>query len=147
MDPMVIVWLILLIAFFLLEAATPQLVSIWFALGSFVSLLTALLGGEVWLQLVLFFGISLVALLLTRPLYHKYLKPKQVATNANALIGQRALVKEEINNKLESGVVRVQGMDWTARSSQNQIIPAGSQVQIDAISGVKLLVSAAEEVL
>ena len=54
---MEILWLILLVAFAIVEGVTVSLVSVWFIGGAAAALIAALCGAEVWLQVVLFFGV------------------------------------------------------------------------------------------
>lgn len=135
-------WIVLLVVLVVFEAATPQLVTIWFAFGSLVALITNLLGGAVWLQFTLFVAVSLLSLVLTRPIVKKYTQKKKVMpTNADRVIGQSAVVVEEIDNKIAKGLVTVGGVQWTARSHDEAlIIPKYSEVTVDRIEGVKLIV-------
>ena len=135
-----IIWLVLLILFGIGEAATVGLTSIWFAAGSFVSLISALLGAEVWLQIVLFLGVSLLTLISARPLVRKYLTPSHQPTNADRVIGTEAIVTQEINNLPGQGTVVVSGLTWSARSTDDTVIPVGTVVRIERIEGVKLFV-------
>ena len=51
----IIIWLGLMIVFLIVEASCPiHLVSIWFAVGSLVAAVAAMLGAEIWLQVTLF---------------------------------------------------------------------------------------------
>ena len=83
---------------------------------------------------------STVALATTRPLVKKLLVRKRVCTNADRVIGMTAVVTEEINNSLGLGQVNVSGSIWSARSVDQSVIVAGSNVQVQAIQGVKLMV-------
>ena len=66
---------------------------------------------------------------------------KTKKTNIDRLIGQTAIVKETINNKKEQGVVRINGMDWTARAEEiDEVILKGKPVEILDIQGIKLIV-------
>ena len=87
-----VVWLILMIVFLAAEAATVQLVSIWFAVGSLCAMVVSLLNGSLWLQILVFFAISIALLALLWPVAKKRLKPKLVATNADALVGRLCTV-------------------------------------------------------
>jgi len=140
-----IIWLVLLILFGVGEAATVGLTSIWFAAGSFVALIAALLGAEIWLQIVLFLATSLITLIAARPLVKKYLNPSYQPTNADRVIGADAVVTEEINNLLAQGAVSVSGLTWSARSSHDTVIPVGTIVRVDRIEGVKLYVCESKE--
>jgi membrane protein implicated in regulation of membrane protease activity len=142
----VICWLLLAAIFLIVEIVSLGLTSIWFTGGSFVAAIAAACGANVTVQIVLFAVVSIVLLVLTRPLAKRHLDAKTEKTNAEALIGQTALVLQEINNRLETGQAKVNGMEWTARAGEDtEIIPPGAIVSIVDIQGVKLIVKAAEE--
>ena len=135
-----IIWLALMILFVILEAATVQLICIWFAAGSLAAMLVSSLGGPIWLQLLVFFTLSIVLFALLWPLAKKHFKPKLVATNADALVGKVCKVTEAID-PLEGGRVKVGDVTWSARSEGNEAIPAGEQVKILKIQGAKVFVA------
>ena len=135
-----IIWLALMILFVILEAATVQLICIWFAAGSLAAMLVSSMGGPIWLQLLVFFTLSIVLFALLWPLAKKHFKPKLVATNADALVGKVCKVTEAID-PLEGGRVKVGDVTWSARSEGNEAIPAGEQVKILKIQGAKVFVA------
>ena len=139
---MYIVWAAAIIIFGILEGITVQLVSIWFVAGAVAALISVPLGAPQWLQFVIFFAVSLIVLAIVRPIIKKRLTPKQEKTNADRCIGKDAIVIEEINNILPTGQVKADGKVWTARSSDNSIIPKDTIVSVEKIDGVKLIVSA-----
>lgn len=139
-----IIWLVLLIGFIMVEAATVTVVSVWFAFGALVALVAALLGAQIWLQAVLFFLVSGAVLCGVRPWVKKYFKPKQIRTNVDALIGTEGLVTAAIDNVHSVGQVKIGAMEWSARSSDGQKIEAGTRVRIDKVEGVKVFVTALE---
>lgn len=140
---MSIVWLVIMVALLLLEAAVPGLVSIWFALGAFAALLSAMLNAPLWLQIVWFVVVSVLALWFTRPFVKKFVNGRVQATNADVVIGKDAVVIEAIDNVHGSGAVSVDGKVWTARSSvADAHIAEGSVVKVLRIEGVKLIVEA-----
>lgn len=141
---MVVVWALAILVFGILEAITAQLVSIWFVLGSIGALIATWCGGELWVQILVFIAVSIVALIVTKPLVKKYIRPKMQKTNADRCIGSEGLVTEEINNLAATGQVKVNGNVWTARSTENEIIPEGTVITVDSIEGVKLLVTSAK---
>lgn len=140
-----ILWLILLVLLVFIEAATVSLTTIWFACGALAALITAALGGNVWLQITLFFAISLLTLIFTRPLAKKWLLPKKEATNLDQIIGRPGRVTETIDNLSETGEVYIDGKAWTARSEKGSIIPEGTTVTAVRIAGVKLIVNTTQE--
>lgn len=139
-----IVWLVLMVVFLAAEASTVSMVSLWFAAGALVALLTALAGGPAWLQTLLFLAVSAGLLLALRPLVRKYLSPKLTATNVDSVVGTTGLVTAAIDNVSAVGQVKLGAMEWTARSTSGQPIPAGTLVKVDRIEGVKAFVSPAE---
>ena len=139
-----IVWLALMAAFLMAEASTVSMVSLWFAAGSLIALLTALAGGPGWLQITLFLVVSAGLLLALRPLVKKYVTPKVTATNVDSVVGSTGLVTADIDNVSAAGQVKLGAMEWTARSTSGQPIPVGTLVKVDRIEGVKAFVSPAE---
>lgn len=138
---MALVWLVVMVVFLAVEALVPGLVSLWFAIGALAALFAAMLGAPVWLQLVWFFVVSIVALALTRPLARKYINAKVQPTNADALIGKECVVTEDIDNIRATGAVKVSGREWTARSAEDgRGFRTGDIVTVKAIEGVKLIV-------
>ena len=141
----VIFWAVAVVAFVILELATVGLASIWFALGALCALIASLLGAPVWLQVVWFAIVSIATLLLTRPLAKKYINSKTMATNADRVIGGRAVVKERIDDLAGSGAVLADGKMWSARSTDGSIIEPGAIVTVREIRGVKLIVDPQNE--
>lgn len=136
-----IIWLLLVVVFLIAEAATVTVISLWFAAGALAAMATALLGGGIWLQAGVFLVVSAIALTALRPLVRKYLTPKLTATNIDSVIGSVGIVTTAIDNVAAAGQVKLNGMEWTARSSSGDSIPAGTQVTVERIEGVKVFVS------
>ena len=117
------------------------MVTIWFAVGALVTFFVALAGVEqLWIQIVVFVAVSAVAVVVTRPLVKKMVNKKAEPTNADMVIGQTGIVTEKIDNLAPSGLVKVNGSVWTARTADGSVIEANEKVIIKEISGVKLLV-------
>lgn len=141
-----ICWLLLAAIFIVIEIITLGLTTIWFAGGAFVAAIAAACGANLVIQIILFVVVSVVLLFLTRPIAVKHLNANTEKTNAEALVGAKAVVLEEINNLKETGKAKVNGMEWTARAkSDDEIIPVDSMVTITEISGVKLIVEKATD--
>lgn len=135
------IWLGLMMFFIFVEANTVALVSLWFSVGSLAAVIAALLGAEVWLQILLFFGVAALLLASMRPLLRKYIKPKIVPTNVDAVVGTTGYVTADIDNLSAEGQVKLGGMVWTARSSDGQPLSTGTLVRVDRIEGVKAFVT------
>ncbi len=136
-------WIAAVVLFIIAEAATVNLVSVWFVAGSLAALIVSLCGGGVALQIVAFFVVSVILLACLRPFVRKYVTPRRTATNADRALGQEAYVTETVDNLRGTGAVRLDGKTWTARSLQETVLPEGSLVKIVKIEGVKLYVEPA----
>ena len=145
MDLVAIIWLGLLVAFLVMEAVCAvHLVSVWFAVGSLAALVVYMLHGALWLQVTVFAVVSAALLIALWPLTKKFITPKLTATNIDSIPGSVAIVTAAIDNVEALGQVKLNGMEWTARSTSGDPIEAGTRVRVDRIEGVKVFVSPAE---
>ena len=143
MELVAIIWIGLLILFLIVEAACPvHLVSLWFAAGSLAALAVYWLHGPLWLQITVFVAVSAALLIALWPLTKKFLNPKVSKTNIDSVIGSTGLVTVAIDNVRAEGQVKLGAMEWTARSTSGEPIPAGTLVKVDRIEGVKAFVTA-----
>ena len=139
-------WLIALAVFLVIEIITMGLTTIWFAGGSLVAFIASLIGVPVIAQIVIFFVISFVLLFFTRPVVEKHLNNSREKTNVNSMIGKEGKVTEEIDNFNQKGTIVVNGLEWTARSSDDDIIiPNGAKVIVKDVQGVKAIVGKVSE--
>jgi len=136
-----VAWVAMLIAFGVLEAITASLVSIWFCLAALVALIAAALGASIGVQIAVFFVVSLLCMALVRPFAKKFLKTNIEKTNADRIIGEEAVVIEEISNRQAKGQIRVRGEYWTARTEDEEDVPDGTLVRVLRIEGVKAIVT------
>ena len=140
-----IIWLIVLVVCLVAEIATLGLTSIWFAGGALLALLIAMIGGPLWLQVLVFLVASIVLLIVTRPIAAKYFNKNREKTNVNSKLGKQAIVTVTIDNLKGEGQIVTEGMEWTARSLDSTVIEEGSVVTIEKIEGVKAIVSIRKE--
>ena len=124
-----------------IEAITVGLTTVWFAGGAFVACIASWLGGGIVVQLLLFFGVSVVLLIFTRPLAVRYMNKGVEKTNAESLLGKRAVVIQTVNNLAQTGQVRINDIEWMARTSSDEVtIPEHAIVTIEDVQGAKLIV-------
>ena len=141
MEQMEIIWLALTAVLLIIEIVTLGLTTIWFAAGALFAFFAALLGMNQGIQIGVFVVVSVVLLFFTRPLAVKYLNTKTIKTNTEALVGKTARVIVDINNLKSKGQVVINGLEWTARSSDDTVVfKIGDAVTIVGIEGVKLIV-------
>ena len=122
-----------------IEGLTLGLTTIWFALSAVLMIFISLLQPPFYVQCILFALIALLLLFFTRPLALKFLHTKREKTNADSLIGKKALALQTIT-EWEKGQVKINGAVWTAASVGGEAIPAGDECIIEKIEGVTLIV-------
>lgn len=139
MEP--IIWLGILAVLLVIEGLTTVLTTIWFAGGALAAAIAAGVGMGIVPQLLLFFCVSLVLLIFTRPAAMKLMNKNTEKTNVDSLLGKTAVVIQEINDLAQTGQVRINDIEWMARTSDDSArIPVGTVVVIRAVRGVKLIV-------
>ena len=137
-------WLALAIALVVIELSTTQLVSIWFAIGAGVIAIVKVIapGISIPWQVLIFVLVSAALFFATRPLVKKLTsqRGKEHATNLELIIGKNAIVTEDINSIKNTGAVKINGLEWSARAADNSEILTGEIVVIKEIMGNKLIV-------
>ena len=141
MSEQFVFWLIVLALCAIVELVTMGLTSVWFAGGALVAAIVSLFVPYFWVQIIVFAVVSFSMLIFTKPVAVRYFNKGRVKTNAESLIGERAIVVSEIDNIKAIGEVTVNGLDWSARSIVDGIvIPEKAVVVIKKIEGNKLIV-------
>ena len=136
-----ILWVGLMVVFGILELSTVNLVSIWFVAGSLVAMAAALLGTSIWVQIVLCLITAGILLAFLQPFVRKFVTPKKTATNADMVLGREAYLTEAVDNIRGTGSLKLDGKEWTVRSMDQTVLPAGTLVKIVKLEGVKLYVT------
>lgn len=140
------IWLAAVVILLAFEAFTTALTTIWFAGGALVAAIAAILGVGFVGQLFWFVFVSLILVILMRPIALKYMNKGVTKTNVNSFVGKKAVVTKEVNNLIESGQVKIGDIEWKARSKkEDDIFPVGTVVVIEDVDGVKLIVSKVEK--
>lgn len=136
-------WLIIFAVCLIAEIISLGLTTIWACGGAIAALIVAFFSGSLSLQIVVFLIVTFILFFTTRPIARKHLDNKLVKTNVESLIGKHVIVSTDIDNLKSTGQVMINGVEWTARSKNNDIIEAGTEVVVDEISGVKAIVEKA----
>lgn len=139
MNGLTIFWLIIAVVTAVVESLTPQLICIWFCLSAVVCSIVSQFTDSVWLTVVVFVVVSTLLLYLTRPIVKNKIKTKIQPTNYDRIIGKDAIVTEDINPVENAGQIKVNGQIWSAKSTEP--IPQGTTVKIEAVEGVKAVVT------
>lgn len=137
------VWLTIAAVMAILEVITLGLVSVWFCVGALITAFLTIFVDNIWWQLLCFFSGSGLTLYLCFGVFK--LKAgrngKYVATNADAIVGHKAIVLREISPLNNQGQIKIKGQVWSATTRNLNIkIPRDSIVKIVDIQGVKAIV-------
>ncbi len=145
MDTYIVFWLAATVVFVLVEIMTVGLTSIWFAAGSFVAFIIALLGGNVVVQGIAFILVSVVLLALTKPWAGKYINSRTVKTNVDSLVGERTVLTEDADSMKQTGKAVVNGRVDSQTAGRDPGHKKGELIEVVKISGVKLIVKRVKE--
>lgn len=136
---MVWIWLGIFAIALIVELSTPQFLSLWFAIAAILCLgLSFIPGLPWWGQVIIFVGASAVLLVALRPVCKKYLTKRQVATNADSLIGREVRITKEANFD-QLGQAKVGDVVWGIKAKDDVPLKEGEIVTIIAIDGNKLI--------
>lgn len=135
------VWIAVIVIAVILEAATPiDLVSIWAALGGACALIAYFFGANDLIQIIVFFVVTLIAILATRPLAKRLTSFDATPTNSDRCIGKTGIVLKQLNNDKETFIIKLGSEEWSAICEDKTIPEKGTEVVVVRIEGVKLVV-------
>ncbi len=135
-------WLILSGIFFVFEMATVGFLVFWLGIGALTAMIISFFVDNVIIQTAVFVVTSIALIFLTKPFVKKFAKPgANVKTNAYSIIGKNAIVTKEIDSNENIGQIRVGGDIWSAKTENEEVIPAHAEVKVLRIEGVKAVVT------
>lgn len=139
-----VIWLIITVVLSVIEIFTMGLVTIWFAAGAAIAFFLALFDAPLPVQIGAFLVVSILVLVLVRPIAARHFNNRLKKTNIDAYVGRKLIAKTDIDNLKGTGKVDMDGSTWLAVSSvDNIVIPAGSEVKVVEVKGAKLIVELA----
>ncbi len=129
------VWVGITIICIVIESLTISLTTIWFAISAFLMVFLSFTPVPIIAQIFIFVVVALILLIFTRPIVQKKLNAKKIATNYEKIIGQIGVVTKRIT-ALEKGVIKVNGMEWTAAVREDVTLEEGRKCIIEEVAGV-----------
>ena len=136
-----LIWIGLFIILIIIEIFTVGLTTIWFAIGALAAAGVNTLGANLIIQIIVFFAVSIVLMIFTRPWAAKHLNQKRLKTNYESKIGEVIKITERVDNLRQTGRSIVDGQEWTVRSQDNNVtLEKDELAKVIAVSGVKLIV-------
>lgn len=141
-----LIWIGLFIILIIIEIFTVGLTTIWFAIGALAAAGVNTLGANLIIQIIVFFAVSIVLMIFTRPWAAKHLNQKRLKTNYESKIGEVIKITERVDNLRQTGKSIVDGQEWTVRSQDNDVtLEKDELAKVISVSGVKLIVEKYEE--
>lgn len=134
------IWIILAAVLYVGEMLTTTFFLLPFAIGSTAALVTNLFGGELWLQWLVFVVVSVVALVLLRPLAKRLtMGAEQGKSGVDRLIGMTGLIVEGNAPSGESRA-RVDREVWNVATEDGAKLTVDTPVKVLRVDGVHLIV-------
>ena len=132
-------WIIIAIVAAVIEALTTALVSMWFIPAGIIAAVMALFDVPLRFQILVFLVVAIALIILQKTVFRKYFIRTEVKTNIDAIIGEKGIVTERIDNISGIGQVKIKGSYWAARSVDGTNYEVGDVLTVIAIEGVKLI--------
>ena len=139
MNYMPFFWIAVIILSVISEAMTATLVAIWFMPSALIATVLSFFKVPIFVQVLVFVILSAMFIIFSRTIFNKTLRLRHTPTNADTVIGEDAVVTEEICNLENRGLVKVRGQIWSARSADGTVLAPGEIVSVISIEGVKLI--------
>lgn len=135
------IWLVISLFFFILEIATSGFLVFWFGIGGLIATLLSVFVDNVVIQTLVFLITSTILIIFTKPLVSKFSKPEQIVkTNAYSVEGKIGKVTKDIEPVEGRGQVIIDGETWSAKSFDDSFIPKGTEIKVESLNGVKVIV-------
>ena len=133
-------WLIASGVFFIIEIFTVGFLIFWLGVGALIAMLISFLTSNIIIQTTVFVISSGLLIFATKPLVNKITKKEIVPTNVYSIVGKKGIVIEDIDWSTGTGQIKSEGEVWSAKTNEQINIPKGTEVEIEGIDGVKVIV-------
>ncbi len=133
-------WIAIIVLAIIVEVLTDGLIAIWFVPGAMIGVIMDFLNADFIWQVLVFLVITCIGIVFGKMFLSKKLKKGITKTNIDAIIGERCIVTEKIDNFAGCGQAKVKGQIWSARGvGEDDIFEVGEALHVVAIEGVKLI--------
>ena len=133
-------WLIASGVFFIIEIFTVGFLIFWLGIGALFAMLISFLTNNIIIQTTVFVISSGLLIFATKPLVNKITKKEVIPTNVYSIVGKKGIVVEDIDWSTGTGQIKSEGEVWSAKTNEQINIPKGTEVEIESIDGVKVIV-------
>ena len=141
------VWIIATAVFAIGELTTPgSFFMLPFAIGALAATVLAFLDVDVFIEWLVFVGVSLAVFAALRPVSRRLNRSvDDTGVGSRRLLGHSAIVLREIPAG-DVGLVRVDREEWRAQSTDGSAIPTGTAVRVADVQGTRVIVAAVDQV-
>ena len=133
-------WVGIMVLCLIFEAVTFTLTTVWAAISALLMIFLSRTALPFRWQLLIFFLITILLMIFTRPFAVKKLMLGRVTTNVNSLDGQEVLVVKKITQFDKGEVKASNGVLWTAIGEGSGEIPKGTVCVVTRVEGNTLVV-------
>lgn len=134
------IWIAVIVLAIVVEVISEQLISIWFVPGALIATLLDFFDVKFIWQILTVLVLAAIGIVIARVFLADKIAAKIQKTNIDAIIGERCIVTERIDNYAGSGLVKIKGQIWSARGvGENDVYEIGSVLHVVAIEGVKVI--------
>ena len=138
MEQFLWIWLLVLAVSIIAEVVTERLIAVFGIPASVVSIVFSLCNIHIVYQIIAFAVIFALGAFLVRYLLNK--RKTESHGGIDAVIGEKCVVCEKIDNFAGQGLVKIKGLVWSARGvGEDDIFEIGESLTVVAVEGVKLI--------
>lgn len=140
-----ILWSIIGIVLIVAETFTLGFFLLWFGVGALAAALAASLGAGIYLQFLIFAGISIVLTALSRTIFYNSLtrndEAKELKSAVDALPGLTGTIVNSGVGNLQESTIKVLGTTWRAFPIEGEEpLQEGEKVEIVSVRGASVVV-------
>ena len=133
-------WIAIIGAAIIVEVITDQLVSIWFVPGAIIATILDYFEVDFVWQVLVVLVLAAAGIVFAKTYLAKKISSRIIKTNIEAIIGERCVVTEKIDNYVGCGQVKIKGQIWSARGvEEDDVFEEGESLHVVAIEGVKVI--------
>jgi len=138
------VWVVLAAALYIGEMLTASFFLLPFAIGATVSAIATALGAPEWAQWILFVVVSIIALVLLRPVAKRVTASRPEKSGVDRLVGMTGRVIEGTTTSGGSRA-RVDREIWNVATDGDERLEEGSAIRVLRVDGTHLIVKSKKE--
>jgi len=139
------IWMVLAAICMVAEIFTAGFFILWFGVGALAAGLLSLFGLNAGWQWAAFVVVSGILFAVSRRFAERFTKQQPPGIGADRFIGKRGVVLEKIDNRENTGRIRIDKEEWRADSETGDHIAEGQRIEVTRVDGTHMVVKPIEE--